>query len=407
MPIDTFTKQLHEYCRLTGARWAVQLEQEGPSGPSVMPPWVILDYHGLSASAVEALAGQANQAPLLSWLAHSLESGRPRTRGAEKTVLGAALLYAIPVASSENNHQGESIEAGIRRGGAMLLIGAEELDAQAKKLWQLAALVAGRVQRDNLLEQELQDTRQELQARVAAQAAAEQRLIQAAKLAAVGEMAAGVAHELNNPLTTIVGFTELLLEDLPHDSESRPDLETVLREALRARDVVRRLLDFSRRSEMVRSRSDINAIVGDTLSLVRHLLSTGGVQVHTDLDDSLPWGFVDRDQIKQVLLNLLHNALAAMPHGGRINLVTAVRKKYGADWITITVQDTGVGIPPENMERIFEPFFTTRAGQGGTGLGLAVTYGIVSSHGGMIEAESAPGAGATFTVWLPVEERPQ
>jgi signal transduction histidine kinase len=126
--------------------------------------------------------------------------------------------------------------------------------------------------------------------------------------------------------------------------------------------------------------------------------------VFTSLDDSLPWCFVDRDQIKQVLLNLLHNALAAMPRGGQIDLITAARKKYGTDWITITVQDTGVGIPPENMERIFEPFFTTRAGQGGTGLGLAVTYGIVSSHGGIIEVESAPGAGATFRVWLPVEE---
>jgi two-component system NtrC family sensor kinase len=218
-------------------------------------------------------------------------------------------------------------------------------------------------------------------------------------------MAAGVAHELNNPLTTIVGFAELVRDELPQGSTSRVDLETVLREALRARDVVRRLLDFSRSSEMVRVKADINALVSDTLGLVRHLLGSNGVQVRTTLDDSIPWGFVDRDQIKQVLLNLFHNALHAMPSGGEITITTSCRQKYGRDWITVTITDNGVGIPPDNMERIFEPFFTTRSGEGGTGLGLSVTYGIVTSHGGRIEAESAPGEGASFTVWLPVDSQ--
>lgn len=403
MPLDAFADQLHESCRLTHARWAAHLEQEGPAGSQPLAGWTALDHYGLSRSGIDALLAQANQTPLRGWLGGALESDRPRSRRSDKALLEASRLYAIPIPGFTNNHEADLVQTGGRASG-LLLVGAEQLDARAKKLWQLAAFAAGQAQRDSLLEQELQDTRQELQARVAAQAAAEQRLIQAAKLAAVGEMAAGVAHELNNPLTSIVGFTELVMEDMPQGSDSRADLETVLHEALRARDVVRRLLDFSRRSEMVRTRSDINAVVQDTLSLVRHLLSTSGVQVLTSLDDSLPWCFVDRDQIKQVLLNLLHNALAAMPRGGQIDLITAARKKYGTDWITITVQDTGVGIPPENMERIFEPFFTTRAGQGGTGLGLAVTYGIVSSHGGIIEVESAPGAGATFRVWLPVEE---
>jgi len=286
-----------------------------------------------------------------------------------------------------------------------MLVGAGKLEMGARRVWRLAVFGSEQVQSRARLEEDLQNAQQELQARIGAQVAAEQRLIQAAKLAAVGEMAAGVAHELNNPLTTIVGFTELVLEDMPEDSASRNDLETVMREALRARDVVRRLLDFSRRSEMVRVKADINAIVMDTLALVRHLLSTSGVQVRVGVDESLPWAFVDRDQIKQVLLNLVHNALNAMPNGGQIQILTGSHKKYGKDWITISVEDSGVGIPPENMERIFEPFFTTRAGEGGTGLGLAVTYGILSSHGGMIEAESVVGAGATFTVWLPVEDK--
>jgi two-component system NtrC family sensor kinase len=343
--------------------------------------------------------------PVRRWLGMVVSSGKAASRQVHLPGLDTPRIYAVPAIRPKT--------VGSRRNGGgppgrndrgLLLIGARELDARAKRIWSLAAFSAEQSRHEAVLQQELQDTRQELQARIAAQTAAEQRLIQAAKLAAVGEMAAGVAHELNNPLTTIVGFTELVLEDLPESSPVRGDLETVHREALRARDVVRRLLDFSRRSEMIRTRNDINALIRDTLTLTHHLMHTSGVQVQTDLQTDLPWALVDGDQIKQVLLNLLHNALSAMAGGGRLEISTSTRQKYLGTWVTIRVQDTGVGIPSGNMERIFEPFFTTRAGEGGTGLGLAVTYGIVSSHGGMIEAESAPGAGAAFTVWLPVEE---
>lgn len=382
MPISTLYNQLREGCKLTGAAWAAWVEQDAPT-------WIVREYHGLSRAKFDGLLSLLNEQSGRGWLDRALASRRVRSRAADGAALGCSRLYAFPAE--------QAISA--------ILAGAERLDPSARRVWRLAAFGGEQVQRYAKLEEDLQTTQQELQARIAAQAAAEQRLIQAAKLAAVGEMAAGVAHELNNPLTTIVGFTELVMDDLPEDSASRTDLETIMREALRARDVVRRLLDFSRRSEMVRVKANINAIVSDSLALVRHLLSTGGVKIHVSLDDTLPWAFVDRDQMKQVLLNLLHNALNAMPHGGRVDIRSSSRKKYGKDWITISVEDTGVGIPPENMERIFEPFFTTRAGEGGTGLGLAVTYGIVSSHGGMIEAESAEGAGATFTVWLPLEDK--
>jgi two-component system, NtrC family, sensor kinase len=232
---------------------------------------------------------------------------------------------------------------------------------------------------------------------------AESRLIQAAKLAAVGEMAAGIAHELNNPLTTVSGFTELTLEELPSDSQQHADLELVLREAHRARDVVRRLLDFARQSERVRARSDMNEIVTDVLELVNHLLHTSGIQMFTDLPDGLPRILVDRNQIKQVILNLIHNALHAMPDGGELHITTLRRSHDNHDWLTINVTDTGTGISPENLERIFEPFFTTRAKGGGTGLGLSVSYGIVAEHSGFIEAESKVGKGSIFSVWLPVE----
>jgi signal transduction histidine kinase len=270
----------------------------------------------------------------------------------------------------------------------------------------LASVVssAGQYQRlqDTIIE--LEETQQELQARVGAQKDAEARLIQAAKLAAVGEMAAGVAHELNNPLTTVVGFTELVMDELPDDSAQKSDLDLVLREARRARTVVRRLLDFARQSETVRTRSDLNEVVTDVLSLMRHLLHTSGVEVILNLEKDLPWIIVDRNQMKQVVLNLLHNALNAMPrNGGQIFITTKKQTRYRDQWLTVSIRDTGGGIPPEYLNRIFEPFFTTRLNQGGTGLGLSVTYGIVTDHRGLIEVESQVNMGSTFTVWLPLE----
>ena len=228
-------------------------------------------------------------------------------------------------------------------------------------------------------------------------------MVQAAKLAAVGEMAAGIAHELNNPLTTVSGFTELVLEELPEGAGVRSDMELVLREAQRARSVVRRLLDFARQSESARVRSDLNEIITDVLALVNHLLRLSGIQLFTDLSDGLKWISVDRNQIKQVVLNLVHNALHAMPTGGELHITTNCRNRDERDWLTFSLTDTGTGIAPENLQRVFEPFFTTRSKDGGTGLGLSVTYGIITDHGGFIEVESQVGKGSTFTVWLPVE----
>lgn len=251
----------------------------------------------------------------------------------------------------------------------------------------------------------LQTTQEELNERMEAQREAENRLVQAAKLAAVGEMAAGVAHELNNPLTTVAGFSELVLDDLPPESPQREDLALVLREATRARNVVRRLLDFARQSESVRARADINEVVEDVAALMRHLFETSNVDFSLNLDETLPWVFMDRDQIKQVVLNLLHNALHAMPEGGSLSVSTETKTKKDAAWVVMHVQDSGKGITPNDLARIFEPFFTTNADNGGTGLGLAVSYGIITDHQGFIDVESAPNEGACFSVWLPIEEK--
>jgi signal transduction histidine kinase len=261
---------------------------------------------------------------------------------------------------------------------------------------------ADQYQRLQVTISQLRSTQMELRARMEAQRSAENRLIQAAKLAAVGEMAAGIAHELNNPLTSVTGFAELVLEEMPEGSESRKDLETVMREALRARDVVRRLLDFARQSESTRARASLNEVVEDVVALSKHLIHTSGIELKIELEQNLPWILMDANQMKQVLINLVHNSLQAMPDGGEMEIKTSYASRHNRDWITVSVQDTGVGIPQLEQARIFEPFYTTKGNQGGTGLGLSVTYGIITDHGGQIDVVSQPGAGAKFTVWLPL-----
>jgi signal transduction histidine kinase len=242
----------------------------------------------------------------------------------------------------------------------------------------------------------------ELRNRMEAQRLAENRLLQAAKLAAVGEMAAAIAHELNNPLTSVTGFSELAMESLPKTTETYKDLELVLKEARRARDVVRRLLDFARQSESTRASASMNEVIEDVVALSRHLIHTSGVQLRLSLEPDLPWVLMDSNQMKQVLLNLVHNALQAMPQGGGLEIKSESASRHNRAGVLVSVCDSGVGIPPAEQPRIFEPFYTTKGNQGGTGLGLSVTYGIVTDHGGQIDVESQPGTGSKFMVWLPL-----
>jgi signal transduction histidine kinase len=245
---------------------------------------------------------------------------------------------------------------------------------------------------------------QELEERMESQRLTEERLVRSAKLAAVGEMAAAVAHELNNPLTTVTGFTELILETLEKDSPEYEDLSLVLKEAVRSRDVVRRLLDFSRQSEILQVETDINEIISMVLALVHHLMHTSGIEVRVELWDEIPMIRADPNQMQQVLLNIIHNAIHSMPKGGELVIQSMVEQREGEEWIGIKVKDTGIGISPENLDKIFEPFFTTKPSGEGTGLGLSVSYSIVSEHGGYIEVESDEGEGSVFTVWLPIQQ---
>ncbi len=242
---------------------------------------------------------------------------------------------------------------------------------------------------------------QELTARMEAQAKAEREMIRSARLAAVGELAAAVAHELNNPLTTVTGFVELALEDAPPDSSLAEDLALALEEAHRARNIVRRLLDFARRSEPVRIATDINDLLHETLALVKHLMATSGVTLKLDLAEELPLVYVDRSEMKQVFLNLITNALQTMPHGGVLRIRTFVEEGEEQAWVVVQVEDTGEGMTPEQQMRVFDPFFSLK--QPGPSLGLSASYSIVQKHGGVLDVQSEKDKGSVFTVRLPID----
>ncbi|MBN1484989.1 MAG: GAF domain-containing protein, partial [Chloroflexia bacterium] len=223
------------------------------------------------------------------------------------------------------------------------------------------------------------------------------QLVQSAKLAAVGELAAGVAHELNNPLTGVLGYAEIAMIELEPEHPSYKDLQGIRAEALRASRIVRHLLQFSRQSEPKRTPADINQVTRQTLDVIRYHLQTSNVQVEESYEADLPPLSLDEGQIRQVLLNLITNAFQAMPQGGQLRICSERR----GDQIGISISDTGEGIAKDNLERIFDPFYSTKPS--GTGLGLSVSLGIVQEHGGRITVESQPGQGSTFTVWLPIE----
>ncbi len=250
------------------------------------------------------------------------------------------------------------------------------------------------------LEQALAD----LQARQEEIRTMSQQVWQATKLATVGELAAGIAHELNNPLATVSLRVEALLAALPADSPHRRPLEVVEGEVERMGSLVANLLQFSRRGRQQVSTLDLREELDGTLELIRYQFRKRGVEVRRELADDVPPVHADRQQLRQVFLNLLTNAADAMPQGGTLTLRVHAAEpddEDGRDRVVVEVGDTGVGIPPENLARVTEPFFTTK-GDKGTGLGLAICKRIVQEHEGTLGVESEPGRGTTVRVALPV-----
>jgi two-component system NtrC family sensor kinase len=227
----------------------------------------------------------------------------------------------------------------------------------------------------------------------------EQQLIQSEKLASVGQLAAGVAHEINNPLGTILLFSDIMRKELPSDDPRRDDVIMIIDEATRCKTIVSDLLNFARQNEVLAQTTDVNALLTDTIDEITVQPVFDGMRIVSQLDPSLPEIQADPAQLREVFVNLMTNAAEAMAGGGSLTITTASAED---EMIKIVFQDTGCGIPEQNLSKIFTPFFTTKPIGKGTGLGLAIIYGIIKMHRGQIYVESEVGVGSTFTITLPV-----
>jgi len=229
----------------------------------------------------------------------------------------------------------------------------------------------------------------------------QQQLIQAEKLASLGQMAACIAHEVNNPLAGILVYTQLLLRKTKSDNIAREEtlnyLSKIELETTRSGKLIRNLLEFSRQSTPTFSLVDVNEITNQALELTIHSVRRQHIEVLKELSIPLPDIMADFNQLQQVFTNIILNAVQAMPKGG----ILTIRTSAGDNGVTIVVEDTGCGISPENIPKLFIPFFTTKREVKGVGLGLAVTHGIIQRHKGKIEVQSKQGEGSIFTVFLP------
>jgi hypothetical protein len=234
---------------------------------------------------------------------------------------------------------------------------------------------------------------------ITSRVALEEQLQISEKMASIGLLAAGVAHEVNTPLTGISSFTQMLLEQADPDDPKTKVLEKIERQTFRAAKIVNGLLNLARPARVETGPVDLNVVVNDVLALLDHQFKSGRIQVRKELVTGVP-PIVDGIEYKlqQVLLNLFLNARDAMPKGGWLSIGT--RLENGS--AIVEVSDTGSGIPAEHLSRIYDPFFTTKALGKGTGLGLSITYGIVQEHGGSIACESAAGQGTRFALTLPL-----
>ncbi len=225
----------------------------------------------------------------------------------------------------------------------------------------------------------------------------EAQLIRSEKLAALGQLAAGIAHEIRNPLTSINILIHSMTENLPSGDSHKEDLKVIEEEIHRMNEILDQFLRFAKPATPLLEKADVYSIFEETLQLLRPHIEKQIIVVEKEFQ-SLPIILMDREQMKQVFLNLLLNAIQAMPGGGHLTL--RGQNSEDGQWIHISIQDSGIGISSENINKLFDPFFSTK--EGGIGLGLSITHRIIDQHHGKIEVESAPGKGTLFTIWLPI-----
>jgi signal transduction histidine kinase len=229
------------------------------------------------------------------------------------------------------------------------------------------------------------------------------QLRRADRLATIGKLAAGVAHEINEPLSNILGFAQLAGKDAGILDQTKKDVDKIIAATLHARDIIKDLLTFAREAEPVKVNFNLNDLIKDGLYFLEARFVKAGINLICDLSSDLPDIMADRSQMLQVLTNLVVNSVQAMPDGGKLTITTAGESKA----IFLTVEDTGIGMDKETLNKIFNPFFTTKDINEGTGLGLSVVHGIVTSHGGEIDVRSRQNQGTRFRIKFPLSSTSQ
>ncbi len=248
----------------------------------------------------------------------------------------------------------------------------------------------------NTLEKKVQEKTEAIQR-------AQAQLIHSEKLASLGRMAAGVAHEINSPLTGIVTFGHLLLKKFPPGTQEREDIEVIIDQANRCSTIIKGLLGFARASAAEKALTNINDVLHSSINIVRNKADFFDIKLITDFDPALLRVKADSSQLQQVFLNMIMNAADAMDGKGTLTLITRNISEDNRDFAEVIFRDTGPGIPEENLEKLFEPFFTTKPVGKGTGLGLAVSHGIIQEHGGKITVKTSLNEGSSFHVKLPAQ----
>jgi signal transduction histidine kinase len=227
-----------------------------------------------------------------------------------------------------------------------------------------------------------------------------QEIAQAEKLASIGQLSAGIAHEINNPLGIILGYTQLLIRNEAPETEKYSDLKTIEKHVRNCKSIVEDLLNFARRSKPKENVIRVGEAIDDVLNFIQQHAGLDDIEVQKNYDQSIPEMLLDEKKIKQVIMNLIMNAKHAVGQKGTLRIATSLNSSEGQ--VAIKIADTGHGIEKKNLAQIFDPFFTTKPTGEGTGLGLSVSYGIVRNHGGDILVDSEVGRGSTFTVVLPL-----
>jgi two-component system NtrC family sensor kinase len=252
----------------------------------------------------------------------------------------------------------------------------------------------------NQMEDRLKDVMTSLEGTIEILKEKQTQLVEAGKLAAIGKLAAGIAHEINNPLTSVLTFSSLMLEQTPAEDPRHERLRMIVRDTTRARNIVRQVLSFAREAPLKTVKMNVNRPVIEIIDSLVSQEAFKDIELTQDLSENLPDIDIDPVQIGQVVSNILINAIHAITPPGKIHVAT----EAASSWIKIIVSDTGKGIPQEHLKKVFDPFFTTKDKTSGTGLGLAVSYGIIKKHGGNIKVRSTLGEGTTFIVRLPLYE---